>query len=144
MKVLIVYESKFRNGEKIVNELANILTKKGHEIEKFHVKEARLKKDFHADLYVFSSPVRMFMLPLQMKRFLKRFKPSQEGAPYALMTTYLDPKASALDKMEAILKNKKMVKKFDSFKAKVNEIKGPLEEGYLDVLEEFAEKISAL
>ena len=144
MKVLIVYESKFGNGEKIVRVLADMLAKKGHEIETLHVKEARFKKDFHADLYVFSSPVRMFMLPMAMKSFLKRFKPSQEGAPYALMTTYLDPKASALDKMEAILKTKKMVKKFDSFKAKVKEMEGPLEDGYMNVLEEFAEKIAAL
>jgi flavodoxin len=144
MKVLIVFESKFGNGEKLVNELGDILSKKGHEIEIIHVKDTKAKTNFDAELYVFSSPVRMFMLPIAMKTFLKKFKPSKEGTSYALMTTYLDPRASALDKMESILKNKKMNKKSAGFKAKVLEIKGPLEEGYEHLLEEFAEKITEI
>ena len=83
------------------------------------------------------------MLPPSMKSFLKKFKPANDGAKYALMTTYLDPRVKALASMEKILQKKGMVKITDGFKVKALNIEGPLEEGYLGRLKEFSDQLIA-
>ena len=92
-------------------------------------------------LYIFSAPTRKFSLPPEVKNFITGLNiPS--GKPYALITTYLDPRTIALKKMEALLNDKGMVKAAESLKIRARSLKGPLEEGYRDRLEEFAKTIT--
>ncbi len=141
MKILIFYESKFGNGKLLSESLSKILEGKGAQARAYSIKNAQLEKIGNADFYVFSSPVRMFMFPINMKRFISMFEPPIKGTGYALMTTYLNPKAKALKVMKKLLDKKGMVKIPVDLKVKVKEIKGPLENGYENDLEDFANKI---
>jgi len=141
MKIDIIYESQFGNGKKIVGELTAILKKKDQDVDSFPLVEIKPDKLPMADLYIFSSPTRKFMLPLNMGRFIKKFTPPSEDTKYALMTTYMDPRTIALKKMEALMKKKEIKKAADDFKAKVLGLKGPLEDDYSDRLRKFADEL---
>jgi len=138
MNINIIYESQFGNSKKVVEELAAILEKNGQDVDLFPVAETKPGELPIADLYIFSSPTRKFMLPRNMGRLIKEFIPPSEDTKYALMTTYMDPRTIALKKMEALLKKKKIKKAADDFKIKVLGLKGPLEENYSDGLRKFA------
>lgn len=141
MNINIIYESQFGNGKKVVEELAAILEEKGQDVSLFPVAEIRPSELPAADLYIFSSPTRKFMLPLTMKRFIKRFDPPSEDIKYALMTTFMDPRTIALKKMEALMSVKGIKKAADDFKVKALGLKGPLEDNYGARLEKFADEL---
>ncbi|MCJ7665912.1 MAG: hypothetical protein MUO59_04165 [Actinobacteria bacterium] len=140
MNINIIYESQFGNGKKMVEELAAILKKKGQDVNLFPVAEIGPNELPTADLYIFSSPTRKFMLPPNMKRFIKRFDPPSEDIKYALMTTFMDPRTIALKKMEALIGTKAITKAADDFKVKVLGLKGPLEK-YDEGLKRFADEL---
>ncbi|MBM3701284.1 MAG: hypothetical protein FJW68_10305 [Actinobacteria bacterium] len=144
MKIIIMYASWFGNGKKVVDELAEVLQsgKYGdNQVEIFDILAGATLKEIQADLYIFSAPTRKFSLPPEVKNFITGLNiPS--GKPYALITTYLDPRTIALKKMEALLNDKGMVKAAESLKIRARSLKGPLEEGYRDRLEEFAKTIT--
>ena len=140
MNINIIYESQFGNGKKVVEELAAILEEKGQKVTLFPVAEIKPDELPAAELYIFSSPTRKFMLPRNIGNFVKTFTPSSEGAKYALMTTYMDPRTIALRKMDALLKKKGIEKAADDFKIKVLGLKGPLEE-YSTGLRKFADEL---
>jgi hypothetical protein len=76
-----------------------------------------------------------------MKRFLKKLEIKLEGAKYALITTYADPKTKSLQIMEKLLQPTGMTKISDGLKIKVNGMKGPLEDDYERKLDAFAKNI---
>jgi multimeric flavodoxin WrbA len=141
MKVFIFYESRFGNGKLLSENLKKLLKDRGAEAEAFSIREVNLKGIGPADFYVFSAPMRMFMLPLAMRGFIGGFKPPKLGTGYALMTTYLDPRVKALSVMKQLLDRKGMVKTGTDFKVKVLNTEGPLESGYEPGLEKFADEI---
>jgi multimeric flavodoxin WrbA len=51
------------------------MEKKGQEVKVFSIADIKLNNLPKADIYILSSPVRMFLFPLKMRGFLKRFKP---------------------------------------------------------------------
>ncbi len=141
MKINIAYFSQFGNGKKLAGELGEFLKGKGQEVEIFAVRESKPGDMPEADFYVFSSSVRVGVLPGKMKRFLRRFKPPRNKQKYTLMTTYADPKLLALVKMEKLLKQKGMEKVIDSFSVEITNINGPLKDGYTSRLEAFADDL---
>lgn len=144
MKIVISYSSKFGNGKKCVEELKDILEKSDNDVEIFSISQTDPDTLPEADLYIFSSPVRKFMLPRETKVFLKGFKPKKEDAKYALMTTHGLAKPMAFKRMDRILGKKTLDKVTDGFAAKVLGTEGPLEDAYRKKLEDFAEEISDL
>ena len=140
MKINIIYESKFGNGKKMLDELSQILKDKKQEVELFNFTETDPGDLPQANLYLFHTPTRQFMLPLGVRSFVKRFTPPAEKAKYALSTTYMDPRTIALKKIDAYLQKKGMVKATEDLKIKVLELKGPLEE-YGEKIEDFAERL---
>ena len=140
MKINIVYESKFGNGKKMLDELSQILKNKNQEVELFKFTETDPRDLPRADLYLFHSPTRQFMLPLGVRSFVKKFKPPADARGYALSTTYMDPRTIALKKMDAYLQKKNMVKVAEDLKIKILDMKGPLEE-YGDKLKSFADSL---
>ena len=141
MKISIFYESRFGNGKLLSEGLKKFLNDKGAEAEAYSIYEKDLQNIGTADFYIFSSPMRMFLFPLNMRSFISRFKPPKKGTRYALMTTYLNPSVKALAVMKKLLDKKGMIKISMDFKVKVLDIKGPLESGYENSLEEFAGEI---
>ena len=66
MNINIIYESQFGNGKKVVEELAAILKENGQDVDLFPVAKTKPDELPEADLYIFSSPTRKFMLPRNM------------------------------------------------------------------------------
>lgn len=95
-----------------------------------------------ADLYIFSSPKQIDCLAGKMKKILKKLEISQEGAKYALVTTCMNhPNTKSLKIMEKLLQSKDLLKVSDDLMIKLTGIKGPLESGYEEKLDTFAEDI---
>ena len=141
MKICIAYESKFGNGKGCMEYLQSVMSKKGHDVEMFSVREREPTSLPPADLYIFSSPTQIGSPAGKMKKFLKKLEISQEGAKYALVVTHLNPKANTLEKMEKLLQPKEIIKVTDGLMIKVTGLKGPLESGYKEKLDTFAEDI---
>ncbi len=143
MKICIAYESKFGNGKGCMEYLQGVMSKKDHDVEMFSVREREPTSLPPADLYIFSSPTQIGSPARKMKKFLKKLEISQEGAKYALVATCLssNPEANTLEKMEKLLQPKDISKITDGLMIKVEGIKGPLESGYKEKLDTFAEDI---
>lgn len=141
MKICIAYESKFGNGKGCMEYLQGVLSKKGHDVEMFSVREREPTSLPPADLYIFSSPTQIGSPARKMKKFLKKLEISQEGAKYALVATHLNSKANTREKMEKLLQPKDISKITDGLMIKVEGMKGPLESGYKEKLDTFAEDI---
>ncbi len=141
MKVCIAYESKYGNGKKCVEHLKSVIEKEGHKVDLSSIRDIKPRSIPTADLYVFSSPTHMGGPSGKMKKFLKKLELNKKGTKYALMTTLMDPEAKTLEKMVEILEDKAMTKVGSGLKIKVTGMKGPLEGGYEQKIEEFAEKI---
>jgi len=143
MKICIAYESKFGNGKGCMEYLQGVMSKKGHDVEMFSVREREPTSLPPTDLYIFSSPTQIGSPARKMKKFLKKLEISQEGAKYALVTTCLslNPEANTLEKMEKLLQPKEIIKVTDGLMIKVTGYKGPVESGYKEKLDTFAEDI---
>ena len=142
MKIGIIYASWFGNGKKLVEKLAEILVDRHHDVILYSLMEESAGMVPDADLYVFSSPTRKFSLPKNVKDFVGRFVPPKSGIPYALMTTYMDPRTIGLKKMQTILDSKGMRKVADDCRIKSLGLRGPLENDYDQKLMAFAERIT--
>jgi flavorubredoxin len=141
MKVCIAYETKYGNGKKCAHYLSGAITNKGHKTEVISIREVKPNSIPKADIYVFSSPTHVGGPPGKMKKFLKKAEIEGEGLKYALMTTCMDLNAKTLEKMESLLSTKGMTKASEGLRIKVTGMKGPLEEGFEQKLDEFAVNI---
>ena len=141
MKVCIAYESKYGNGQKCVEHLKDIISKKGHAVDLFSVRDVKPNELLQADIYVFSAPTQIGSPARKMKKFLKKINITQEGAKYALITTHSSDTTEVLEKMEKLLQPTGMTKITDGLKIKVTGMKGPLEDSYEEKLEAFANDI---
>jgi menaquinone-dependent protoporphyrinogen IX oxidase len=142
MKIFIAYESKFGNGKGCMEYLQDVMSKKGHDVEMLSVREIEPTSLPSADLYIFSSPTQIGSLAGKMKKFLKKLEISQEGAKYALVTTCMNPpNTKSLKTMEKLLQSRDLSKVSDGLMIKVTGMKGPLESGYEEKLDTFAEDI---
>ncbi len=142
MKVCIAYESKFGNGKKCMEYLQSVMSKKNHNVEMLSIHDIEPTSVPSADLYVFSSPTQVGTTAGKMKKFLKKMQIPQEGAKYALVTTCLKPpNTKCLKKMEKILTSMGISKVTDGLMIKVAGMKGPLDSGYEEKIETFADNV---
>ena len=142
MKVCIAYESKYGNGKKCMEYLQNVISKKGHDVELFSIREKEPTAIPSADLYIFSSPTQIGSPAGKMKKFLKKLQIPQEGAKYALVTTCMSPpNTKCLQKMEKLLSTKEISKISDDLMIKVTGMNGPLDSGYEEKLDTFANNV---
>ncbi len=138
MKVCIAYESKYGNGKKCVEHLEKIIRAKGHNVNVFSIRDVKPDSLPQSDLYIFSAPTHMGGPPGKMKRFLKKLDIKQEGTKYSLITTCIDTKSKALEKMTVLLHPHGLQKVTEGIKIQVTGMKGPLTEGYEKQLQVFA------
>ncbi len=141
MKVFIAYETKYGNGKKCAEHLERTISQIGHDVNISSIREIKPTSIPQADLYIFSSPTHVGNPPGKMKKFLKKMNISGKESKYALLATDLDPKTKTLQKMEELLSQKGMTKVSEGLKIKVTGMKGPLEDGYQQKLEEFVATI---
>jgi menaquinone-dependent protoporphyrinogen IX oxidase len=145
MNIHIIYESKYGNGKEAMIYLESLLTKKGYSVQRNHIHDIKPQQLPNADLYVFSAPNAFGKIVRSMRKFLEKI----EGQPtmrYILVNTCLNPSSSqdkGLEQMEEILHEKNLIKLSEGLKLKVMGMKGPLEPGYKQKLEELASTIQA-
>jgi len=142
MKYVIVYWSRYGNGEKIIDYLARKLKEKTAETHIYKTDEADPTAMPEADLYVFSAPTEAFNIQKNMRNFMKRLE-GMEGKKYGIINTHSMKNKNWLHKMEKLLSKKKMLKVEgvdfqvgDGFKTGNGHIKG-----WEAKLDEFAGKL---
>jgi hypothetical protein len=156
MKIEYYHASKYGNGAKVAEEFKRQMTAKGVTVNVYHVREVKPKEVPKADLYVFSSPGR-FGKPIgDMRNFLKKAN-MPPRVNYAVIVTELCPNPDSnieriptgeaagkcqrvLPIMNQLLQAKDLVKVAEN-KIFVTGLKGPLEEGWQKVVEDFTSQI---
>jgi hypothetical protein len=130
---------------------------RGATVDVHHIADVSPKELSPADLYVFSSPGRMGKPIRAMRRFLKDLRlPS--GTRYALLTTEMAPqpdkKTGRMPTEEEICKYQRVrpimhellqgkgLVPVGEDKVYVTDIKGPLEEGWQQKIEAFADRLT--
>ncbi len=148
------HASKYGNGVKVAEEFKRIMTAKGVTVNVHHVKKVKPKEVPPADLYVFSCSGR-FGKPIgDVRSFLEKtqFPP---GTRCAVLTTEMAPQPDkktgkvstedgACQKVLPIMREilqAKGLKKIVEGRVYVQGIKGPLEDGWQNKVQAFAELI---
>ena len=139
MNVNIIYDSKYGNGEKLCNYIKNVLEERGHDADLYFVRKTKVKKLPKADLYIMSAPTHMGTAPWKVKRYIKKI--SDEGAKYSLITTCLDEESKAIEKMRNKFSGTDLKEVGDGLKIKVEGMKGPLEDGYKEKVDDYLDEI---
>jgi flavodoxin len=156
MKIEYVHASRFGNGAMVAEEFKKQMAAKGVMVVVHHIRELQPKDPPSADLYVFSSPGRIGKPIGGMRRFLKKVALSP-GTRYAILTTEGAPKPDrktgrmpteeeiakwqhVIPIMNEILQAKGLSKVAED-KVLVTGMKGPLEEGWQQKVEAFADRL---
>ncbi len=140
MKIDMIYDSKYGNGEKLCKYIEKKLEGLGHEPTTFLIKETEPKEIPEADLYIFSAPTHIGSIPFRMKRYLRKME-FPPGAKVAFISTCLDKESKAVEKMRKRLAKKDIQEVGNGLKIKVKGMKGPLEEGYEEKVDDFLDRI---
>jgi menaquinone-dependent protoporphyrinogen IX oxidase len=146
MKVLIVFDTKYGNTQKVGELIAEgIRTGEGNEVETKNVKDVDLSKEESYDLIIIGSPNHMGSHIKSVKKFIKRFSEAPlKVDSFAVFDTYLSKDfEKAVKKMEKqiseILPNLK--KASSGLSIKVGGMKGPILEEELPKCKEFGIKL---
>jgi flavodoxin len=107
MQYVIVYWSRYGNGKKVVDHLAESLNKRGAKAQVFKTDELDPTKMPEADLYIFSAAAEAFNLQKNMRTFMKNLL-NMQGKKYGIINTHAMDK-NRLYKMEKLLSKKNMV-----------------------------------
>jgi len=152
VKIEYFHASKFGNGAKVAEEFRQRMSARGVEVGVRHVRDSKPKEMPPADLYLFSSPGRIGKPIGRVRRFLKKVQ-LPAGTKYALLTTEGAPRPDKKTGrmpteeeqakwqrirpiMTAILQEKGLVKVAEGC-VLVTGMKGPLEEGWQQKVEDF-------
>jgi multimeric flavodoxin WrbA len=156
MKIEYFHASKYGNGAMVVEEFKKQMAARGATVNVHHVRDAKPKEMPPADLYLFSSPGR-FGKPIgDMRRFLKEARlPS--GTKCTILTTELQPgpdkKTGRVPTEEELCKCQRVIPVMSQMlqekglvnvaqgRILVNDLKGPLKEGWQKRVEAFASRI---
>jgi menaquinone-dependent protoporphyrinogen IX oxidase len=156
MKIEYLHASKYGNGVMVAEEFSQQMATRGVTVDVHHIREVRPNELPPADLYLFSSPGR-FGKPIGgMRRFLKRVTLAA-GTKYAILTTEAAPRPDKKTGrvpteqeqarwqrvrpiMNEILQGKGLVELAED-KVQVTGLKGPLEPGWQQKVEDFAARI---
>lgn len=141
MRYVILYWSRYGNGERIVKELTKMLKSKGSKVAVLNAKETEPRNIPDADMYIFSAPAEKFTIPKDMRNMMKGLK-GMEGKKYGMINTH-GMKRNWLGKMEKLLSKKKMIKVAEiDFRMGDNTEKGEgLRDGWVSELKSFVTKI---
>jgi hypothetical protein len=154
MTIEYVHASKFGNGAMVAEELKARMASRGGEVHVHHMGEVNPRALPPAELYLFSSPGRMGKPIRSMRRFLKDVR-LPAGTSYALLTTEMAPQPDKKTGrmpteeeigryqrvrpiMNELLQGKGLVEVAEE-KVHVTGLKGPLEEGWRQKVDAFAD-----
>jgi hypothetical protein len=158
MKIEYLHASKYGNGVTVAAEFEKQMAANGVAVETHHIREVRPTDVSPADLYLFSSPGRRGKPIGGMRRFLKKLR-LPAGTRYAILTTEIAPRPDkktgrmpteeelarwqrVIPIMNEILQGKGLVNVAED-KVYVTGLRGPLEEGWQQKVEAFADRVVA-
>ena len=156
MTIEYVHASKYGNGAKVAEALRTRMASRGVDVLVHHVGEIDPASLPAAELYLFSSPGRIGKPIRSMRRFLKDLR-LPAGTRYALLTTEMAPQPDKKTGrmpteeeickvqrvrpiMNEILQDKGLVAVAEE-KVYVTGLKGPLEEGWRQKVDAFADRL---
>ena len=119
MKVLIVYDTKYGNTEKVAKLIAEGITSTdGNEALVNNVKDVNLKKDNSYNLILIGSPIHFGKHVGSVKKFINKLPKSQVKVnAYALFDTYMGDESETAE--EGICSYKRMLEKMEK---QINEV----------------------
>jgi len=156
MKIEYFHASKYGNGATVAQEFTKDMAARGVEVHVHHIQHVEPTDLDPADLYLFSSPGRLGKPIKGMRTFLKHLR-LPAGTTYALLTTEMGPKPDKKTGrmpteeeicrfqkvrpiMNELLQAKDLVEVAEE-KVYVEDIQGPLEDGWEQKVEAFANRI---
>ena len=156
MHIEYLHASKYGNGASVAEEFRAHMAERGADVDVHHIHEVDPRRVAQADLYVFSSPGRMGRPRGNMRRFLKKLS-LPVGTRYAVLTTEAAPRPTRRPAslpepeelarwqhvrpiMDQLLKGHGMVNVAEDC-VYVTGMKGPLEDGWQDKVDRFADRI---
>jgi len=146
MNVLIVYESKYGNTQKVAELISEgMKIGEGHEISIENVNEIDLSKSNFYDLILIGSPNHMGGPTKTVKKFIDKLSESPlKGKSYAVFDTYMKKdEGKAVKKMETRISKKlpDLRKLSSGLSIKVGGMKGPIVEEDIPKCKEFGEQL---
>jgi multimeric flavodoxin WrbA len=154
MKIEYLHASVYGNGAIVAEEFKRLMTAKGVDVEVHHIREVQPSQVGPADLYLFSSPGRFGKPIRRMRRFLQALT-LPGGTRYAVLTTEAAPRLNkktgqmpteeervhmgerVRPVMNQILQRKGLVEVAEDV-VFVTKLRGPLEDGWQEKVEDFA------
>ncbi|MFX0041104.1 MAG: flavodoxin domain-containing protein [Candidatus Heimdallarchaeota archaeon] len=114
MKVLIVYNTKYGNTEKVAKLIGEGITStEGNEVLVSNVKNVNLKKEASYDLILIGSPVHFGKHVGSIKKFINKLPKSQlKVDSYSLFNTYMGEEPETTE--EGICYYKRMLEKMEN------------------------------
>ncbi|WP_127125508.1 hypothetical protein [Georgenia sp. SYP-B2076] len=159
MSITYCHASKFGNGAAVAEHFTQAMAAKGITVDVSHVRDADPRHLPRADLYIFSSPGRMGRPIGAARRFLRKVQ-LPPGTPYALLTTASTPqpdkKTGEMPSEESMarwrrvrpimteLLDAKGLRKVAEDTVQVTGLKGPLEAGWEEKVDAFADRVAPL
>lgn len=160
MKIEYLHASRFGNGRLVAAEFRRQMAARGADVDVHHIREVKPSELPSADLYLFSSPGRLGRPIGSIRKFLNKVT-LPPGTRYAVLTTEMAPRPDkktgrmpteeelAADKYQRvrpiineILQGKGLVNVAED-KIYVTGLRGPLEKGWQNKVQEFAARIHA-
>jgi len=154
MKGIVVYDTSYGNTKKVAETITETLKESGIEVDLFDVKDVKKLSAKDYSLLVLGSPTKFGTMSFAIRGFLGKVK-SEEwmNKPFAAFDTEnpenierarVEKKEwSAGEKIAAKLTEKKMNQLLPVLKALVFEMKGPLIEGEIERIKEYARGLAA-
>lgn len=143
MKILVYHASKYGNGQKVAEAIADGAKAKGAEAKVLHAKEAKTEAPASYDLLVFGSPHRAGRPQGKVKKAVKLAGKAAAGKPFTVFTTHMD-KPTAHSTLDSLAIEAGLSKAHDGTDFKVTGMKGPLEDGAEDKARSFGEELAGL
>jgi menaquinone-dependent protoporphyrinogen IX oxidase len=154
MKGIVVYDTSYGNTKKVAETITETLKESGIEVDLFDVKDVKKLSAKDYSFLVLGSPTKFGTMSFAVRGFLGKVK-SEEwmNKPFAAFDTEnpenierarVEKKEwSAGEKIAAKLTEKKMNQLLPVLKALVFEMKGPLIEGEIERIKEYARGLAA-
>ena len=149
MKGIVIYDTSHGNTRAVAEAISETLKESGMDIDAVYVKDVKKLSPEDYDFLVLGSPTKWGTMSFAFKGFLGKVKGNEwKNKPFAAFDTEnpenIERKeGSAAEKIAERLREKQMIQILPVMKAVVLGWKGPLQEGEVERVKEYARKLAA-
>jgi menaquinone-dependent protoporphyrinogen IX oxidase len=150
MKGIVVFDTSYGNTKRIAETISETLKESGIQVDVFYVKEVKKLSVKDYDFLVLGSPTKFGTMSFAIRFFLGKVKREEwMNKPFAAFDTE-NPEniereeGSAAEKIAEKLKEKQMNQLLPVLKAVVLGWKGPLQEGEIERVKEYAGELAVI